>query len=146
MANVRRGEVYRRKVKPEDRNDENKRRPLIVVSCDHLNGGTEVMVVPLTSKKIAERKSLSHCVHFHAREIADELQLESVALCDQIQTLKIFELDIAGRRLAVLPPEKMDEIATAIGVAVGINLEKAKDIHEEKENERLAEKAVGRAK
>ena len=73
------------------------RHPVVVVSCDIFNRGEYVVVVPITSTRVAERSELPNCVAFRAGEFG--LPKACVAQAEQIACIesRVLDGELLGR-------------------------------------------------
>jgi mRNA-degrading endonuclease toxin of MazEF toxin-antitoxin module len=105
-ATVQRGDVFYAPF------GEGKPRPVVVVSRDDLNRGGSVVVVPFTTQKVDNRRSLPWCVFFPAGESG--LAYDCVAKTDEIAHVTITDLDWRRGRTGRLLAPRMNEIVRAI--------------------------------
>ena len=84
-----RGMLFR--LKPDS---QGKRRPVVVVSNDLLNGGDRVLVVPFYSQQVEKRKQQPWCVHFQAGD--GGLEKECVAKTDELGMIDKLNLDLVN--------------------------------------------------
>ncbi len=89
-----------------------KKRPVVIVSRDELNGGHSVVVVPFYSQQLEKRKRMNWCAFFQAGE--GGLNKDCVAKCDEISSLDKTELDIPNGRIGKFKPPQMERLMNAI--------------------------------
>ena len=108
----KRGEIYLVSLpsKPED----NKKRPVIVISLDIRNElANDIIVVPLSTNL---RSSPTHVL---LQEGEGGLLKASMAKCEQVTTIDKFLL-IRGPFSGKISKEKVNEIEKAIMIAIGL--------------------------
>lgn len=91
---------------------EQKRRPIIVVSRDHLNDGKYVVVVPCYSQQIPRRKRFPQNVLFQAGE--GNLPTECLARTDQVTYVDKKLIDWKHDRIGRADAAMMGRIVKAI--------------------------------
>ena len=91
-------------------------RPGIIVSRDSLNREDDLLVVPFTSVKVAQRRNLDRYVYFAQGEC--NLREESVAQGHKVTFLDKKLIDFSRGRIGKVPRTKMQEIVYAIRWAV----------------------------
>lgn len=108
MSSPEPGEIYYADI-PEN----TKSRRVIVVSRSLLNSGDYLTIVPVTSARFAERRSLRSCVPFKRGQFG--FSRDCVAQCDQVATVhkSYFVLDEVS--LARLDPSTMRQVIRALG-------------------------------
>ena len=82
---VRQGEVYYADIGAEEDH------PVIVVSRESLNRGDFVLVVPVTSKRVEERRYYPNCVAFRAGQFG--FRMNCVARAERMALLEKSSLD-----------------------------------------------------
>jgi mRNA-degrading endonuclease toxin of MazEF toxin-antitoxin module len=97
-------------------------RPVIIVSRDELNYGTMVVVVPVTTAKLASRVDLANCVPFAAGDFG--LTKDCVAQTESISVISTADF-ITPKPIGILDDEKMREVIRAIGYSIAAECEPA---------------------
>ena len=92
------------------------RRPVLVVSRESLNRGRYVVVVALTTARLADRRKLPNCVAFRAGEFG--LTADCVAQCETIASIPIDRLDMAARPLGKLDDPTLRSVIKSIGYVI----------------------------
>lgn len=100
-----------------------KRRPVIVVSRESLNQGDQVVVVPLTSAGVEERRSLPNCVFLDPRK--HRLPKPCVAQTEAIATIHHQDLTLDEGPITTIDGETMRELIRAIGYTFDAECEPA---------------------
>jgi mRNA-degrading endonuclease toxin of MazEF toxin-antitoxin module len=107
---MQRGEIWHLKGVADD--DENKARPLVVVSRDAMNNGNCVVAVPLYSRQLEKRGKAPFCVFLRRGE--GGVDRDCVAKCDEIATIDKTRIDFRRGKKGRLSAEKMGQICQAI--------------------------------
>lgn len=96
-------------------------RPVLVVSCETLNRGNNVVGVPLTSSKFEKRKSLRSCVPFRKGEFG--LWKDCIAQGDLITQIRIDDLDLERGPVGTVSDDVMRDVVRAIGCVIDADCE-----------------------
>lgn len=97
------------------------RHPVVVVSRDALNRGSHVVVVPLTTTRVAEQSSLANCVYL--RQGDGGLPKDCIVKADQIAS--ILTTRIEHQPIGTLSDRLVREIVHAIGYTISAVCEPA---------------------
>lgn len=97
------------------------RRPVIIVSRAELNRGKKVLIVPLTTQKLEERRKLKNCVAFDAGDFG--LPKDCVAQTEALAQIRTEILDTDDGPLGELDDEAMRELVRAMGYALAAECE-----------------------
>ena len=97
------------------------RRPVVVVSREDLNRGNYALVVLCTSTHFARRQVLPNCVPLKAGQFG--FRADCVAQCENMLTLHLSQLDLAGSPLGVLDDITMRSLIKAIGYVMDSDCE-----------------------
>lgn len=89
---------------------------VVVVSREELNRGSYVVVVPFSTKRLAERSGLANCVSFVGG--AHGLTRDCVAIAEQIAVARKDDLDVSAGCVGKIKPEKLRDIIRAIGYSI----------------------------
>ena len=98
-----------------------KSHPVVVVSRDSLNLGTRVVVVPLTTARLEERRSLKNCVYLDPRKHG--VPKPCVAHTEAIASIPTDELTVDQGPITTINDETMRELVRAIGYMFGAECE-----------------------
>ncbi len=90
-----------------------KRRPVIVVSRHELNAGDYVVVVPLTSARLEDRRKQPNCVALDSQR--HHVPKSCVAQAEAIAVLPKSDLDLSEGPVSVLDDSAMRDVIRAIG-------------------------------
>jgi len=85
----------------------------IVVSHAKFNRGSYIVAVPVTTKRIEQRKALPNCVFFASSDYC--FSQECVARCEIISLLLKSDIDVASGPLARLTKEDIGRMVAAVG-------------------------------
>lgn len=91
-------------------------RPGLVVSRESLNRGNYVVMVLLTSKRLAIRSRLPSCVPFQAGEFG--LTSDCVAQCEAVHALDKSEIQLAAGMIGRLDAARLRAVVKAIGFVI----------------------------
>lgn len=117
---VRQGDIFWADIPPGHTvgSEQYKRRPYVIVSRDHLNRGSTVVGVPLTTQGVdgLQTGHPPHRILIPAREISRDIAFtgdikDSVAKTDQVRVLAKERLDV-----------KMGQLSRSAVIAVGLGL------------------------
>lgn len=97
------------------------RHPVVVVSRESLNRGHFVLAVFCTSSRFAERSVFPNCVPLRAGEFG--FAKDCVAQCDNVLSVDIARLDLAGGPVGVLDEVALRDVVKAIGYAIEADCE-----------------------
>jgi len=97
------------------------RRPVTIVSRAELNRGNRVVAVPLTSRRLADRRHLPNCVPFRSGQFG--LDRECVAQAEAIGQVRVDELDLETGSIGVLDSETHRSLIRAIAYVLGAEFE-----------------------
>lgn len=100
-----------------------KRRPVIIISRRSLNQGDRVVVVPLTSSRLEERRKLRNCVSLNPHKHG--VPKECVAQTDAIAVIHVQDLIFDEGPIATLDGETMRELIRAVGYVIEAECEPA---------------------
>jgi mRNA-degrading endonuclease toxin of MazEF toxin-antitoxin module len=100
-----------------------KRRPVIVVSRNSLNSGNRIVVVPLTSARLEERRSLRNCVLLDPRRHG--LPKACVAQTELIATIDMRDLIVNEGPITTIDGETLRRLVRAIGYMMDAECEPA---------------------
>ncbi len=95
-----------------------KKRPILVVSPTHLNGGIYLLGVPFYSQQVEKRRTHPTCVFFAAGEFG--LDRDCVAKADEVHIFKISELHVSEGPVAEVDASRMELVSTALCYSLGI--------------------------
>lgn len=113
MRSPRRGQIFRLKSDAAG-----KKRPVLIVSRNELNGGIYVLAAPFYSEQIEKRRQLRQCVLFQSGEYG--LDKTCVLKADEVSLFKISELRIAEGAIGELDEPRLRLVATALAYALGL--------------------------
>jgi mRNA interferase MazF len=108
-----RGDIFSVDLDPVEGSEQGGTRPSVVVSPGFMNVGGTVVIVPLTTSKLERIREYEALVP----RVGSGLREDSKAKANQIRTVAATRL---GRRIGVVPPEAMEALDAALGVALGI--------------------------
>lgn len=94
---------------------------VIVVSREALNRGDYVVVVPVTSKRVKDRKGLPNSVYFRAGQHG--FTKDCVAQAEAIAQIHKSYLDFETGTIGTLDSERVRELARAIGYVISAELD-----------------------
>jgi mRNA-degrading endonuclease toxin of MazEF toxin-antitoxin module len=97
------------------------RRPVIVVSREELNRGRYVVVVPLTSQRLEQRRALPNCVPLRAGQFG--LTKDCAAQAEAVAQVHQDELDLEPGPIGILDPTTFRALLKAIGYVLGADVE-----------------------
>lgn len=115
MRSPRRGQIFRLQS-----DSVGKKRPVLVVSPTHLNGGIYVLAVPFYSQQIEKRRELKNCVIFSSGQFG--LDADCVAITNQVTVTKVSDLRMSEGALGEIDEEKMAEVEASLLYSLGITL------------------------
>jgi mRNA-degrading endonuclease toxin of MazEF toxin-antitoxin module len=92
--------------------NQGKRRPIVIVSHNTLNGGHSVVAVPFYSQQLAKRKTQPWCAFFSAGE--GGLTVDCVAKADEIALIDKTDIDLAKGLIGAFDPAQMARLEAAI--------------------------------
>ena len=110
MLQPRQGDIYR--VISGDEAD----HFVIIVSHEKFNRGSYVVAVPVTSKRVEQRWTLSNCVSFASGDYC--FNTKCVARCERISLLTKQDVDMTRGPLAQLERDDVARIVAAIGEVI----------------------------
>ena len=112
MANVQilYGDLYLLKGNENDPDD--KKRPVLIVSRDTLNGGNSVLAIPFYSQQLEKRRNQPWCDFFTKEE--GGLSKDCVAKTDELTTLDKTELDLVRGKIGKFKPPQMERVLNAV--------------------------------
>ncbi len=115
MPPIRRGDIYRARLKPTEGSEQSGTRPVVVVSRDAINDSSPVIIiVPLTDRG-NKRSIYPSQIVLQAGE--GGLRLESVALGEQVRAISHTRLvEFVGR----LSPSSIAAIDAALKIALDL--------------------------
>ncbi|MEX0701673.1 MAG: type II toxin-antitoxin system PemK/MazF family toxin [Planctomycetales bacterium] len=105
--NPKRGEPYR--LKPDAAG---RRRPIVIVSRNRLNGGHSVLAVPFYSQQLAKRSAQESCVRFNCGE--GGLDKDCVAKTDQLSLIDKLGIDLASGPIGRFDDGQMRRLMDAV--------------------------------
>jgi mRNA interferase MazF len=115
MVTVQRGDVYDVDLDPAEGSEQAGRRPIVIVSRNAINAGSNVVVgVPLTTHRSGRRLYPSHVV---LKAPEGGLSAGSVALCEQVRALSKTRL---ARRRGALSAPAMARIERGLLIALDL--------------------------
>ena len=97
------------------------RRPVIIVSREEFNRGSYVLVVPVTSRRVQERKELPGSVYFKPGDFG--FTKECVAQAEALAQIHLDELDIESGPMGRLDVVSHRNLLKAIGYVLGAEYE-----------------------
>ncbi|MEX0718842.1 MAG: type II toxin-antitoxin system PemK/MazF family toxin [Planctomycetaceae bacterium] len=111
--NPKRGELYR--LKPDALG---RRRPIVIVSRNRLNGGHSVLAIPFYSQQLAKRVAQEWCVAFDRGD--GGLDKPCVAKCDQLSLIDKLDIDLAAGPIGTFDAQQMRRLIDAVKWALEI--------------------------
>lgn len=93
----------------------------LIVSEERFNRGNYVTIVPITSKRVAERRALPNCVFLPSGQFCQTS--DSVVQCEGIALVERTYLSIEDGMIAELDATTMREVIRAVGVVIGAECE-----------------------
>ncbi len=103
----RRAEIYRLKKDPVG-----KKRPVLVVSRNELNGGHYLLAIPFYSAQTAEKSRHPTAIPFAQGEFG--LEKDCVAKADEVTQYRMSDLTLAEGPLGTVDPARMAAVDKAI--------------------------------
>lgn len=97
------------------------RRPGVVVSRPQLNRGQDVVVVPITSAKFANRVGLPNCVPFYAGDFG--LARDRVAQAELVGSVPVVDVDVAAGLIGQLDEANFRLVTRAVGYVMSAECE-----------------------
>jgi mRNA-degrading endonuclease toxin of MazEF toxin-antitoxin module len=104
-----RGEIYALKGGPDSGG---KRRPVLIISNDVLNGGHSVLAIPFYSQQLDKRRGQKWCAEFAAGEAG--LAKDCVAKTDEITLIDKLDIDLANGYVGKLDDSQLQRVIEAL--------------------------------
>ena len=98
-------------------------RPTIIISRESLNRGIHVVAIPVTSERVAERRTSGNCVVFERGDFG--LSKSCVAQAEGVTVVELRDLDLKSGPIGTLDAETFRELVKAVGFMMGAECELA---------------------